>query len=197
MQIICVSKGTHGGGQELATSLSEKMGYACLSRDQLHEAATAEGIQAGKLEMAMVRGRGFSQRLALERDHYLAFSRAYISERALDGSIVYHGRTGHLLLPGVRNIFRIRVVQDLDYRVRHVMEEMNLERPKALRYIQEHGGSGTARLTNREYQRLCPDVSAETIRRDLSDLVHKGILLRIGRKRATYYILKDASPAST
>jgi hypothetical protein len=85
----------------------------------------------------MVRGRGFSQRLALERDHYLAFSRAYICERALDGSVVYHGRTGHLLLPGVRNIFRIRVVQGLDYRVRNVMEEMNLERPKALRYIQD------------------------------------------------------------
>ena len=58
---------------------------------------------------------------------------------------------------------------------------------QALRYLVEHG-----RITNREYQALCPDVSAETIRRDLSDLVHKGLLLRIGRKRATYYILKDA-----
>lgn len=75
--------------------------------------------------------------------------------------------------------------------------DLNARQEQALRYIQEHGGSGTARLTNREYQRLCPDVSAETIRRDLSDLVHKGILLRIGRKRATYYILKDASLAST
>lgn len=46
------------------------------------------------------------------------------------------------------------------------------------------------RITSREYQELCPDVSAETIRRDLADLVHKGVLLRIGQKRATYYILK-------
>jgi cytidylate kinase len=137
MQIICVSKGTHEGGIGLARSLSEKMGYACLSREDLFEAATGEGIQVGKLEMAMVRGRGFSQRLALERDHYLAFSRAFICERALDGSIVYHGRTGHLLLPGVRNILRIRAVQELEYRIRHVMREMNLEREKALRYIND------------------------------------------------------------
>jgi ATP-dependent DNA helicase RecG len=61
---------------------------------------------------------------------------------------------------------------------------------KALQYVIDEG-----RITNREYQSLCPDVSAETIRRDLADLVHKDLLLRIGRKRATYYILKDANLA--
>ena len=46
------------------------------------------------------------------------------------------------------------------------------------------------RITNRDYQQLCPDVSAETIRRDLADLVDQGLLLKIGEKRATYYIMK-------
>jgi ATP-dependent DNA helicase RecG len=65
--------------------------------------------------------------------------------------------------------------------------ELNARQEQALGYLVERG-----RITNREYQTLCPDVSPETIRRDLSDLVHKDLLLRIGRKRATYYILKDA-----
>jgi ATP-dependent DNA helicase RecG len=68
--------------------------------------------------------------------------------------------------------------------------ELNPRQELALRYVIEHG-----RITNREYNEMCPDVSAETIRRDLSDLVHKDALLRIGRKRATYYILKDATLA--
>ncbi len=46
------------------------------------------------------------------------------------------------------------------------------------------------RLTNREYQELCRDVSPETLRRDLVDLVDKGVLLKMGTKRGTYYILK-------
>jgi ATP-dependent DNA helicase RecG len=50
--------------------------------------------------------------------------------------------------------------------------------------------SQAGRITNRDFQDLCPDVSAETIRRDLADLVSRGLLLRIGDKRATYYILK-------
>lgn len=136
MQIICVSKGTYGGGRELAQSLSKKMGYTCLCREHLVEAATEEGIRVGKLEMAMAQSRGFSQRLALERDHYLAFSRAYLCERALEESLVYHGRTGHLLLPGVANILRVRAVWDIEQRIRFVMGQMGIEREKALQYIQ-------------------------------------------------------------
>jgi ATP-dependent DNA helicase RecG len=55
----------------------------------------------------------------------------------------------------------------------------------ALEYVDGHG-----RITNREYQALSPDVSSETIRRDLADLVSRDLLLKIGKKRATYYIFK-------
>jgi ATP-dependent DNA helicase RecG len=46
------------------------------------------------------------------------------------------------------------------------------------------------RITNRDFQELAADVSPETLRRDLSDLVDRGILLKIGERKATYYILK-------
>jgi ATP-dependent DNA helicase RecG len=46
------------------------------------------------------------------------------------------------------------------------------------------------RITNRELQERYPAVSGETIRRDLADLVERGMLLKVGDKRATYYILK-------
>jgi ATP-dependent DNA helicase RecG len=46
------------------------------------------------------------------------------------------------------------------------------------------------RITNRDMQELAPDVSAETLRRDLADLVERGMLLRVGDKRGAYYILK-------
>jgi len=36
-------------------------------------------------------------------------------------------------------------------------------------------------------------VSAETLRLDLNDLVERGILLRIGAKRGTRYLLKQSS----
>ncbi len=62
---------------------------------------------------------------------------------------------------------------------------LNERQEQALAFVQTHG-----RITNSDFQRLAPDVSAETIRRDLADLVEQNLLLRIGEKRATYYILK-------
>ncbi|MEZ4677255.1 MAG: ATP-binding protein [Caldilineaceae bacterium] len=62
---------------------------------------------------------------------------------------------------------------------------LNERQERALAHIRQLG-----KITNSEYQAICPDVSAETIRRDLADLVDKNLLIRIGSKRATYYILK-------
>jgi ATP-dependent DNA helicase RecG len=52
---------------------------------------------------------------------------------------------------------------------------------------------GNARITNSDLQQLCPDVHAETIRRDLVDLVTKDILQKMGQKRGSYYILRRDS----
>jgi ATP-dependent DNA helicase RecG len=63
--------------------------------------------------------------------------------------------------------------------------EPNPRQQRALGFLIENG-----RITNSDYQALCPEVSAETLRRDLVDLVKKGALIKVGSKRATYYILK-------
>jgi len=62
---------------------------------------------------------------------------------------------------------------------------MNERQMKAMAYLEQEG-----RITNRDYRQLCPDVNPETLRLDLVDLVDKGLLLKIGDKKGTYYILK-------
>jgi ATP-dependent DNA helicase RecG len=62
---------------------------------------------------------------------------------------------------------------------------MNERQARALTYLREHG-----QITNREYQQLCPNISTETLRLDLVDLVERGVVMRIGAKKGTYYILK-------
>lgn len=48
----------------------------------------------------------------------------------------------------------------------------------------------TGRVGNRDLKELYPDVSEETIRRDLADLVDEGLVIKMGDRRGTYYILK-------
>jgi ATP-dependent DNA helicase RecG len=66
-----------------------------------------------------------------------------------------------------------------------IQEGLNPRQQQALAFLARH-----KRITNRDYQDLCPDVHPETLRRDLSDLVEHKFLLKIGDKKSTYYILK-------
>jgi len=60
--------------------------------------------------------------------------------------------------------------------------ELNERQKKAIEYIKEHD-----RITNREYQILCPFVTRETLRKDLNDLITKEIIVKRGVKRGVFY----------
>ncbi|GEM_PF-190954 len=62
----------------------------------------------------------------------------------------------------------------------------NHRQARAMQYIREHGS-----ITNREYRILCVGVSAETLRLDLSGMVDRGQLIKVGSKKGTHYILRD------
>ncbi len=63
--------------------------------------------------------------------------------------------------------------------------DLNERQRAALDFIVQH-----QRITNRDYHDMFPEVSEETIRRDLADLVEKDVLIKMGDKKGTYYILK-------
>jgi len=75
-----------------------------------------------------------------------------------------------------RTLQALKVLQDVT---------LNPRQEQAVSFLVRH-----RRITNRDYQDLCPEVHSETLRRDLVDLVERDILIKIGDKRATYYILK-------
>ncbi len=62
--------------------------------------------------------------------------------------------------------------------------ELSERQKKALKYIKEHG-----RITNRDYRKLFSEISDRTVLSDLLDLVNKGILLKKGKTKGSYYII--------
>jgi cytidylate kinase len=112
MPIVFVSSVPFGGGERLARALAEKMGCAFLSREDVVAKATDAGIPVGKLEVAMIHKPSVRERLARLRDRYLAVATATICERAASGDLVYFGRAGQLLLPGVSHVIRVRVIPE-------------------------------------------------------------------------------------
>lgn len=83
-------------------------------------------------------------------------------------------------------LFNLPVEPDISSDLaRYRSMDFNPRQEKAINYLLVH-----KRITSGSYQEICPEVHAETLRRDLADLVARGVLMKIGDKRATYYILK-------
>ena len=132
MAVITISRGTFTGGQELAECLAERLGYQCLSREVILDAATTFGVPVEKFIEAMEKPPSFWERLTGERTDYLNYLRAALSERAMVGNLVYHGYAGHLLLSSIPNVLRVRAIADLETRVQTAMARNNLDRKSAI-----------------------------------------------------------------
>jgi cytidylate kinase len=138
MRIICISRGSHGYGIQLAEKLAEKLGYRCVARESLTDEATLQGIPVGRIETAIVKRRPLSEEMDIQVDRFKAHVTASLCERAAAGeNLVYHGRTGHLVLPGVSHVFRVRAIASMEERIELAMTRMSISREKARKYIAE------------------------------------------------------------
>ena len=137
MAIITISRGTFSGGLTLAECLAEKLGYRCISREVVVRAARQYGAPLEKLSDALAEPPGFLERLTTERVHYLAYIRAAIYKEVRNDKVVYHGHAGHLLLREIPLVLRVRVIADMEFRIKAAMERNNLSREKAIKYIKD------------------------------------------------------------
>jgi len=135
MQIVCISGGGSNRTKALADRLAHKLGYECIGREELLEEAIKEGIQVSKLETATIKPQIFTERLALEREYYRAFTTAFLGRQSREGGTVYHGRSGHLLFSGIDHVLKVRIVEDETTRVKEVMQQLGIDSKKAHRYL--------------------------------------------------------------
>ena len=122
MAIITISRGTYSRGQEVAERVAETLGYDCVSREVLLEASEEYNIPEIKLVRAIHDAPSFFERQTYGKERYIAFIRAVLLARVQHDNVVYHGLAGHCLLHGVGHVMKIRIVADMNDRVRWEME---------------------------------------------------------------------------
>lgn len=151
MAIITIARGTFSGGQKLAECVAERLGYRCVSREVLTEAAKRFDVSEDKLYKSLIERPGLLKRLTLERVHYTAYIRAALCQEVKDDNVVYHGHAGHLLLTGVPHVIRVRVMADIELRIRAAMERYSFDREEAIAFI-DKVDDGRAKWTKFLYQ---------------------------------------------
>ncbi|MFC1970908.1 cytidylate kinase family protein [Chloroflexota bacterium] len=137
MAIITISRGTFSGGQSLAQCVAKRLGYRCLTRIELYKVAKRYGVSDKELSEAISKTPGILARLGSERVRYLACIRAVLVNAVKDDNVVYHGLAGHFLLQGVPHVLRIRVIANMEFRIKGAMERSGLARKEAIDYIKK------------------------------------------------------------
>jgi cytidylate kinase len=137
MAIITISRGTMSGGEALAKCLSEKLGIPAVSQEILQAASDRFGISQALLLQQLEKTKGLIRGPSTERSLYLTAIQLALAERARIGSFIYYGHAGHLLMKGVPQVLKVRVIAPLDRRARRLADTQKISLEEAKKIIEK------------------------------------------------------------
>ncbi len=137
MAIITISRGSYSKGKEVAEKVAQRLGYGCISRDVVVAASERFNIPEIKLVRALHDAPSLLDRFTYGKEKYLTFFEAAFLNQVQRDNVVYHGLAGHFYLKGVSHVLKVRILADLDDRVRLEMEREKISRDEALHVLKK------------------------------------------------------------
>ncbi len=146
MAIITLSHGAFGGGRIIAERVASLIDHRCVSREVLIEASRRYGIPEMKFTEVLETEPHWWARWLESLRLYRITLQAAMCEVAQEGKLVYHGRAGQELFPGIRHVLKVLVVAPMEYRVEQVKARKGLDEEDAREFLQELDKIRTRRL---------------------------------------------------
>lgn len=134
MSVITISRGSYSRGKDVAEKVARKMGYECISRDILLEASEAFNIPEIKLVRAIHDAPSVLERFTHGQDRYISYIRKVLLQHVQKDNVVYHGLAGHYFLLNIPHVFKVRIIADMEDRVKEEVERVKIPADKA-RYL--------------------------------------------------------------
>ena len=125
MTVITISRGCFSHGQEIAEKVAKKLGYECVSREILVEAAQLFNVAEKKLIRSLNNAPNILERIVHGKERYLEYIKAALLEYVRKGNVVYHGHAGHLLLTEIPQVLKIRIIADKEDRINLLQKREN------------------------------------------------------------------------
>ncbi len=132
---LLVSRGTMSGGANIASCLSAHGGVHCLTREDLITKVNTYGELATRVAAVISRAdRDYKQFSDLRRP-YLIFMRRALLQYTRAGRLAYFGYSGHLLLPRLAHLVRVRLIAPLEVRVSRTCRVLGMREAEARDHI--------------------------------------------------------------
>jgi cytidylate kinase len=122
----------------VAEELAQKLGYKCISRDVLLEISKEFNIPEIKLIRAICHSPSSLEPYTFARKKYIAYIRSAILDHLSKDNTIYHGFAGHFFVKDIPHVLKVRIIADMDARVRCIMtREQISDKKEALKMVKQ------------------------------------------------------------
>src|SRR5919106_3258110 len=137
MAIVTISHAAFTGGSAIAEQVAAALNYRSVNREVLIEASQRYGIPEAKFEEVLETQGHWWERWLESLRLYRITLQAAMCEVAQTGNLVYHGRAGQELFPGIRHVLKVLIVASMDYRIQQVRARRGLDTDNARQFLKE------------------------------------------------------------
>lgn len=134
MPIITISRGSYYHAKSVAEKLAKKLGYTCLSRDQIIDDLDEFHLPEIKLLRGLNDAFSVLDRFPHGKQRFTAAIRSAILQHFRTGNVVYHGLVGHHFVRDISHVLKVRIIADTESRVADDMARENISEEQA-RYV--------------------------------------------------------------
>jgi cytidylate kinase len=122
MAIITISRGSFSHGKEIAERVAQTLGYECVAREILIEAADEYQVPEAKLIQALQNAPSMRNSFSYGREKYVSFVEEAFLAHVQKDNVVYHGQAGHFFLKDIKHALKVRIIADIEDRVQLEIE---------------------------------------------------------------------------
>ncbi len=115
----------------------KELGYSLLSRDILLQASEEFNIPEIRLVRALHDAPSVLERFTHGKERYVSFIQQALLEQVQGDNLVYHGLAGHFFLRGVGHVLKVRIIADMEDRVRLEMSREGISEKEARRILKK------------------------------------------------------------
>lgn len=117
MPCITISSLSYASGRTIVHNSATRLGYELIDQEVFQDAARASGLSEAKLLRAFHEAPSFFGVSTAARKRHIAHVSAALAKRLLKDDVIYHGPFGHVLIPGVSHVLKVRVFAQREDRV--------------------------------------------------------------------------------
>src|SRR5207245_4214849 len=137
MSIVTMSHAPYSGGSEIAEKLASVLNFRCVDREVLLEASRRYGIPEAKYTEVLEAEGHWWERWMESLRLYRITLQAAMCEVAQGGRLIYYGRAGQELFPGIRHVLKVLIIASMDYRIEQVKTRRGLDNTNARQLLKE------------------------------------------------------------